>query len=234
MSWHNSTQAQRFSYNLGLSGLPNANAKSELFSYTISQIATPSPLVALNLKSQLDMLRFGTQSTTSHWPLSFSAPKSQRFKSQRLQDANATKSQAPAFYRSQRFSATRISDQQESGPRWSSDVPFSLSLCSKQYQPHPHTARAPEPLSPPSFSDRLVPSSTLNKPPTPMRPKLILSTCRKRGRQKGVGHSQFFWSVFANLFLAFGRLFASPLLPTPFCGKVILLLLLPVPCPGMD
>ena len=31
-------------------------------------------------------------------PLSFSAPKSQRFKSQRLQDANATKSQTLAFY----------------------------------------------------------------------------------------------------------------------------------------
>ena len=42
----------------------------------------------------------------SHWPLSFSDPKSQRFKSQRLQDANATKSQTLAFYKSQRFSAT--------------------------------------------------------------------------------------------------------------------------------
>ena len=42
---------------------------------------------------------FGTQSPKSHWPLSFSAPKSQRFKSQRLQDANATKSQTLAFYK---------------------------------------------------------------------------------------------------------------------------------------
>ena len=33
-------------------------------------------------------------------------PKSQRFKSQRLQDANATKSQTLAFYKLQRFSAT--------------------------------------------------------------------------------------------------------------------------------
>ena len=34
-------------------------------------------------------------------PLSLSAPESQRFKSQRLQDANATKSQTLAFYKSQ-------------------------------------------------------------------------------------------------------------------------------------
>ena len=33
----------------------------------------------------------------------------QRFKSQRLQDANATKSQTLAFYESQRFSATKCS-----------------------------------------------------------------------------------------------------------------------------
>ena len=33
--------------------------------------------------------------------------KSQRFKSQRLQHANATKSQTLAFYKSQRFSATK-------------------------------------------------------------------------------------------------------------------------------
>ena len=41
----------------------------------------------------------------SHWPLSFQicALKSQRFKSQRLQDANTTKSTL-AFYKSQRFS----------------------------------------------------------------------------------------------------------------------------------
>ena len=40
------------------------------------------------------------------WPLSFGATKSQRFKSQRLQDANAIKSQTLAFSKSQRFSAT--------------------------------------------------------------------------------------------------------------------------------
>ena len=40
--------------------------------------------IALNRTSQLDTLRFGTQSPKSHWPLSFNAPKSQRFKSQRL------------------------------------------------------------------------------------------------------------------------------------------------------
>ena len=54
------------------------------------------------------MLRFGTQLPKSHWPLSFSAPKSQRFKSQRRQDANTTKSQTLAFYKSQRFSATKM------------------------------------------------------------------------------------------------------------------------------
>ena len=72
-----------------LSGLPNANAKSQRFSYAIPK-SHPC-----------------TQFPKSHWPLSFSAPKSQRFKSQRLQDANATKSQTLAFYKSQRFSATK-------------------------------------------------------------------------------------------------------------------------------
>ena len=61
---------------------------------------------ALHRKSQLDTLRFGTQFSKSHWPLSLNDPKSQRFKSQRLQDANTTKSQTLAFYESQRFSAT--------------------------------------------------------------------------------------------------------------------------------
>ena len=53
-------------------------------------------------------------------------------------------------------------------------------------------------------------------------------------RQKGVGHllsfvlghfllTFFSFSVtFGNLFFAFGYLFAYPLLPTPFCGTVIL------------
>ena len=43
----------------------------------------------------------------SRCPLSFSDPKSRRFKSQRLQDANATKLQTLLFYKSQRFSATK-------------------------------------------------------------------------------------------------------------------------------
>ena len=92
-----------------LSGLPNANAKSQRFSYAISHI-TPLLLVvalnrSLNRKSQLDTLRLGTQFPKSHWSLSFSASKSQRFKSQRLQDTDATKSQALGLYKSQRFSA---------------------------------------------------------------------------------------------------------------------------------
>ena len=45
----------------------------------------------VNRKSQPDT-RLGTQSPKSHWPLSFGAPKSQRFKSQRLQDADGTSS----------------------------------------------------------------------------------------------------------------------------------------------
>ena len=44
------------------------------------------------------MLCFGTQLPKSHWPLSFSAPESQRFKPQRLQDTNATKSHTLAFH----------------------------------------------------------------------------------------------------------------------------------------
>ena len=36
----------------GLSGLPNANAKSQRFSYAISQIATLPPVVALNRNSK--------------------------------------------------------------------------------------------------------------------------------------------------------------------------------------
>ena len=37
------------------------------------------------------------QSPKFHWPHSFSAPRSQRFESQRLQDTNATKSQTLVF-----------------------------------------------------------------------------------------------------------------------------------------
>ena len=92
-----------------LSGLPNANVKSQRFSYAISQIATLPPvalIAVLNRKSQLETLRLDTQSTKLHWHLSFSDLNSQRFKSQRLQDTNATKLQMLAFYKSQRFSAT--------------------------------------------------------------------------------------------------------------------------------
>ena len=95
-----------------LSGLPNANAKTPRFSYAISQIATLPPVVALNRSSKSQIAAryaaFWHEFPKSHWPLSFSAPKSQRFKSQRLQDANSTKSQTLAFYESQRFSATKI------------------------------------------------------------------------------------------------------------------------------
>ena len=52
------------------------NPKSQRFSYVIPQIAP--------------LLRFGMQFPKSRWPLSFSAPESQRFKSQRLEHANAT------------------------------------------------------------------------------------------------------------------------------------------------
>ena len=91
-----------------LSGLPNANAKSQRFSNAISQIATLPPVVALNRNSRSQIaaraaLRFGTQFPKSHWRLSFSAPKSQR-----LQDANATKSQTLAF--SHLFSRARKKD----------------------------------------------------------------------------------------------------------------------------
>ena len=94
------------------SGLPNAKVKSPRFSYAISQIATLPPVVALNRSSKsqiaaIDTLRFGTQFPKSHWPLSSCDPKSQRFKSHCLQDANATKSQTLALYRSQRLSTTK-------------------------------------------------------------------------------------------------------------------------------
>ena len=64
-------------------------------------------IAALNSKSQLDTLRLGAQLPKSHWPLSFNVSKSQRFKSQRLQDANATKSQTLVFHKSQHFSASK-------------------------------------------------------------------------------------------------------------------------------
>ena len=68
-------------------------------------------MVALNRNSTSQIASryaaFGAQFPESHWPLSFSAPKPQRFKSQRLQDANATKSQMLALHKSQRFSATK-------------------------------------------------------------------------------------------------------------------------------
>ena len=95
-----------------LSGLPNANAKSQRFSYAISQIATLPPVVALNRnsKSQIAARYAAFWHAIPQIALAsfISAPKSQRFKSQRLQDANATKSQTLAFYKSQRFSATKI------------------------------------------------------------------------------------------------------------------------------
>ena len=49
-------------------------------------------IAILNRTLRLDMLRFGTRLPESHWPLSFSAPTSQRSNSHRLQDANANAS----------------------------------------------------------------------------------------------------------------------------------------------
>ena len=95
-----------------LSGLPNANAKSPRFTYAISKIATLPPVVALNRssKSQIAARYAAFWHAVSQIVLasSFSDPKSQRFKSQCLQDANATKSQTLAFYGSRRFGATKV------------------------------------------------------------------------------------------------------------------------------
>ena len=97
-----------------LSGVPNANAKSQRFSHAISQIATLPPVVALNRNSILQIAaRYAAfWHAISQIALAsfFSDPQSQRSKSQCLQDANATKSQMLAFYKSQRFSATNPED----------------------------------------------------------------------------------------------------------------------------
>ena len=89
-----------------LSGLPNANAESQRFSYAISQIAPLPPVVALNrsFKSQIAARYAAFWHAISQIALTslFSAPKSQR-----LQHANATKSQTPTVFKSQRFSATK-------------------------------------------------------------------------------------------------------------------------------
>ena len=81
--------------------------KSQRFSNAISQIAPLPLVVALNrsFKSQIAAryAAFGTQFPKTRWPPSFRASKSQR-----LQDANATKSQTLAFYKSQHFSATKL------------------------------------------------------------------------------------------------------------------------------
>ena len=98
---------------LVLSSLPNANAKSQRFSYAISQIAPLPPVVALNRSSKSQI----AARYSAFWHAvpkvvlipSFEAPKSQCFESQRLQDADATKSQTLAFYKSQHFSATNKS-----------------------------------------------------------------------------------------------------------------------------
>ena len=97
-----------------LSCLPNANAKSQRFSYATSQIATMPPVVALNRSSKSPIAAryaaFWHANSQIALASSLSAPKSQRFKSQRLQDAKATKSQTLAFFsQSQRFSATKYS-----------------------------------------------------------------------------------------------------------------------------
>ena len=96
---------------LQLSGLPNANAKSQRFSYAISQIA-PLPPVAPNRRSKSQIAAsyaaFWNAIPKSHWPLSFRAHRFQHFGTQGIQDTNATKSQTLAFYESQRFSATKV------------------------------------------------------------------------------------------------------------------------------
>ena len=93
-----------------LCGLPNANAKSQRFSYAISQIAPLPPVVAPNrtFKAQIaaGYAAFWQAAPQIALTSFLSAPKSQRFKS-RLQDANATKSQTLAFYKSHPFSATK-------------------------------------------------------------------------------------------------------------------------------
>ena len=71
----------------------------------------PAPVVALNRSSKSQIAAryaaFWHAVSQIALPLSLSDPKSQRFKSQRLQDANSTKSQTLAFYKSQRFNATK-------------------------------------------------------------------------------------------------------------------------------
>ena len=75
-----------------LSGLPNADAESKCFSHEISQT-----VVALNRNSKSPSAAryaaFWHAISQTALASFFSDPKSQRFKSQRLQDANATKSQ---------------------------------------------------------------------------------------------------------------------------------------------
>ena len=92
------------------------NGKLRRFSYAISQIAPLPPMVGLNCNSRsLIATRYAVS-----WHLPFSAPKSQHFKSQRLQDANASKSQTLAFYTSQRFSARKVKSRPTkpfSGPK---------------------------------------------------------------------------------------------------------------------
>ena len=90
------------------SGLPNANAKSPRFSYAISQIAPLPPVVALHRtsKSQIATRYAAFWHAISQIALAsvLESPKSQRFKSQRLQHANdATKTQTLAFYKSLRL-----------------------------------------------------------------------------------------------------------------------------------
>ena len=86
------------------------------FSSAISQIAPLPPVVALNrnCKSQIAagyaaFWRAIPQYRIGLFPLG--VPTSQRFKLQRLQDADATKSQTLAFYKSQRFSPTKASNE---------------------------------------------------------------------------------------------------------------------------
>ena len=147
----------------GLSGLPNANAKSQRFSNAISQIAPLPPVVALNrsFKSQI-AARYAAfwhavpQIALASFLLRLS--KSQRFKSQRLQDANATKSQTLAFYKSQRFSATkgpgfRTSGQSSVRPK---TVLRRLEKWSSKRRDASHRAPVQGPENPKSVTSRSV------------------------------------------------------------------------------
>ena len=88
---------QKFTF--PVSGVPNANTKSQRFSYAISQIAPLPLVVALNRSVTLQIAARLAAFWHATPQIALDASKSQRFKSQRLRDANATKSQTLALYK---------------------------------------------------------------------------------------------------------------------------------------